>query len=120
MLALARYENLALKWAHAAREFPNSGWPFRELDSYLERALEQFGPRRLMWASDTTESMGSWTWAEALFYVRDTPVLSAGEREWVLGRTARTILDWPVSRTTSPDPSKGSRVPETREQSIHT
>ena len=97
VLALARYENLALKWAHAARIFPNNGWPFRELDQYLERALERFGPQRLLWASDTTESHGSWTWAEALFYVRDTPVLSAGDREWVLARTARTILRWPAA-----------------------
>ena len=47
-----------------------------------------------MWASDFSVIRG--TWAEMLFAVRDSRALSASDKEWVLGRTARTILKWPA------------------------
>jgi len=96
VLALARYKNLALKWCHAESAFPGATLPFREWDPYLRSAVDAFGAERIMWASDFTQIRGGGTWAESLFYLRYTPVLSATEREWILGRTVRTLLRWPA------------------------
>jgi len=95
VLALARFKNVALKWCHPWTCFPSEGYPFSEWDPYLRAAADRFGPERIMWASDFTEYIGRYSWAEMLFYLRNTPVLSNSEREWILGRTARTLLNWP-------------------------
>ena len=95
VLSLARFRNLALKWCHPMMCFPTAGYPFPEWDPYLKAAADRFGPERIMWASDFTEHRGVYTWAEALFYILSTPVLSATDKEWVLGRTVRTLLNWP-------------------------
>ena len=34
------------------------------------------------------------TYAEALFYLKHTDRLTADQREWLLGRTAATVLGW--------------------------
>jgi predicted TIM-barrel fold metal-dependent hydrolase len=95
VLAFARFPNVHLKWSHPVMSFPTGGHPFREFDPYLRAAVDAFGARRIMWASDFTEVRGGYSWGEMLFYLRDTPVLSASEKEWILGRTARTVLRWP-------------------------
>jgi hypothetical protein len=55
------------------------------------------GEHRLMWASDHTVSRYSYSWADALYFLRMPGVLSEHEQEWVLGRTAREVLQWPES-----------------------
>jgi hypothetical protein len=52
-----------------------------------------------MWASDYTVSRSRQNWAESLFYLRHSPVLSQSEKEWILGRTARKLLRWPAPET---------------------
>lgn len=103
VLALAEFPNVSLKWAHAPQFFAaeNSHYPFPEMDAYLRRAVDAFGAERIMWASDFTQ-IGSYhepkyCYAEALFYIRHNPLLTQAEKEWVLGRTARTVLNWPAS-----------------------
>ena len=56
-----------------------------------------------MWASDCTESMKPElsdypsSWGETLFWLRGTEEISSLEKEWILGRTVRTVLRWPGS-----------------------
>jgi L-fuconolactonase len=95
VLDLARFKNLALKWSHMYFSFPTTAFPYPEWDPFLKAAVERFGPERMMWASDFTEMRGKCTWAEVLFYLRSTKVLSDSDREWILGRTVRTLLKWP-------------------------
>jgi len=54
-----------------------------------------------MWASDYTVSRSRQNWAESLFYLRHSPVLSQSEKEWILaerrasccaGRRPRLLL----------------------------
>lgn len=104
MLELAQYPNVFAKWVHAPVYFFGTEYPFPEVRPFLVRTLERFGRERVMWGSDFTmvemvaldfgrEPM-NYSWAESLFYMRDNPDLSAGDLEWVLGRTLRTVLDW--------------------------
>ena len=102
VLALAKYDNLALKWAHAQSVFQGGAYPYHAVLPFLRRAIDAFGPERLMWASDYTIPRQGETWAESLFYIRDSDALTSKEKDWVLGASARKILNWP--RPTSPAP----------------
>jgi predicted TIM-barrel fold metal-dependent hydrolase len=98
-VALARYPNVAYKWAHAPKLLSTTAYPFPDLEPKLRRAVDAFGPERVMWASDYTMSRRSANWGEALFSIRHSPSLSEDEKAWILGRTARRILNWPPPQT---------------------
>lgn len=94
---LAAIPNIALKWAHAPRlGGPSERYPFPTALEFLQRAIEAFGRERIMWASDYTRARPHHTWAAALTYILAAPQLSATDKEWILGRTARTLLRWPA------------------------
>jgi predicted TIM-barrel fold metal-dependent hydrolase len=95
-MALARYPNVAYKWAHAPSFLAMDQYPFADLNPKLRRAIDAFGVERVMWASDYTESRRWANWGETLFSILDSPQLSEDEKAYVLGRTARRILDWPA------------------------
>ncbi len=94
VLRLASYPNVALKWTHAQAMFGVLDYPFKGLIPYLRRALDAFGAERVMWASDNGGNQTRESWAELLFYIRDCPDITGTEKEWLLGKTVRTLLDW--------------------------
>ena len=94
VISLAQYPNVALKWCHAPR-LSAEPYPYRDLMPVLLRVLEGFGRERVMWASDHTQSKQHHSWAESLYYLRDSGELSAADKEWLLGQSLRTILKWP-------------------------
>jgi predicted TIM-barrel fold metal-dependent hydrolase len=96
-VAMASYPNVAYKWAHAASFLSTEPYPFGDLEPKLRRAVDAFGPERVMWASDYTMTRHRATWAETLFSIRDSSSLSEDEKAWVLGATARRILNWPAA-----------------------
>ena len=104
LLSLAAYPNTHVKWCHAPIVFRAGRYPFPEVRPFLNRALEAYGRERIMWASDFTAvplaarvlKGPQYSWAEALFYMRDNPDLSESDLEWLLGRSVRTVLDWPT------------------------
>jgi len=93
---MARFPNLALKWCHAPSQLSKQPYPFADVLPFLRRAIDAYGMERILWASDHTQSRTHHSWAEALFYIRDSDQLSATEKEWILGRSVRTILRWGV------------------------
>jgi L-fuconolactonase len=95
-VAMASYPNVAYKWAHAASFLSTEPYPFGDLEPKLRRAVDAFGPERVMWASDYTMTRHRATWAETLFGIRDSSSLSQDEKAWILGATARRILKWPA------------------------
>ena len=98
-IAMAAYPNVALKWAHAPAFLSTAPYPFPDLEPKLARALAAFGRERMMWASDYTVSRHRQNWAESLFNIRHSPTLSETDKEWILGRTIRTLLKWPAPET---------------------
>jgi len=94
---LAQHPNVALKWAHAPRlGGAAERYPFPTALEFLQRAIDVFGRERIMWASDYTRARVHHTWAAALTYILAAPQLSMTDKEWILGRTARTLLRWPA------------------------
>jgi L-fuconolactonase len=87
-----RYPNLALKWdGIAAEPYPYQGmWP------NLLRAVENYGPERVMWASDWSGRQNQQTWAQSYGWVLEIPELSDVDKEWILGKSLRTTLRWPA------------------------
>jgi predicted TIM-barrel fold metal-dependent hydrolase len=95
VLRLADHPNASLKWAHANGRFGVHDFPYEGLRPYLARAVAAFGAERVMWASDKTV-IPDHTWSDLLHAVRDDPQLTAEQKAWVMGRTARRVLDWPA------------------------
>ena len=94
LLAYAPYPNVAVKWTQAPR-LSQERYPFRDVAEQLARTVEAFGADRVMWGSDYTVTRHHHTYAEALFYVRDSGLLSDRDKAQVLGATLRRILQWP-------------------------
>ncbi len=95
---MAQYPNVALKWAHAP-SLSSLPYSYPDLIPVLVKVVEAFGPERVMWASDHSHNKKFYSWAESLFYIRDTKELSESDKIWLLGKTARTLLKWPQLAT---------------------
>lgn len=94
LLTYAQYPNVAVKWGHAPR-LSRERFPYRDLLTRLRRVIDAFGVKRLMWASDFTVTTDNHTYAESLFCLRCSELLSESDKEWVLGRSVRELLNWP-------------------------
>ena len=70
-------------------------YPWADLHVYQQRAIDTFGPRRLMWGSNWPMQAPEVAYADRLKAVRDYlpafAALSADDQSWLLGRTARSI-----------------------------
>jgi predicted TIM-barrel fold metal-dependent hydrolase len=95
VLQLSKLSNTWLKWSHFHRAFRRFEDPPAASQRQFLRAIEAFGPERVLWAGDTSHEESSATWGELLAFVRDNTALSEGDREWVLGRSARQVFRWP-------------------------
>ncbi len=94
ILELAEYPNVYLQWSHAQRLFGELTYPYEGILTHLRRAIRAYGAERIMWASDIGGSVTNDTWAELLLYLLHSTELTPDEKEWILGKTAKTVLDW--------------------------
>ena len=94
ILELAEYPNVYLQWSHAQRLFGELIYPYEGILTHLRRAIHAYGAERIMWASDIGGSVTNDTWAELLLYLLHSTELTPDEKEWILGKTAKTVLDW--------------------------
>jgi predicted TIM-barrel fold metal-dependent hydrolase len=101
VLKLAAYPNIAVKLSHAPFLLRAGTFPFAAVRPHLRRAIGAFGKERLMWASDQTV-MRAYSWADLLNYLLFDPELSDEEKAWLLGRSARTVFDWPATTAQGP------------------
>lgn len=95
IIGLARYPNLAIKWSNAPSRLSGEPYPHHDAVGHLRRVIAAFGIERVMWASDYTESRTLHTWAQSLHYLLYSALLTEAEKEWVLGKTVRQVLNWP-------------------------
>ncbi|MBI3966475.1 MAG: amidohydrolase [Chloroflexi bacterium] len=93
VLALARFPNVTVK-VSSLPTYTSESYPFPSLDAPIRRVYDHFGPQRMMWGSDLTKLPCSYR--ECLDHFRVAlDFLSESDREWILGRTAATVLRWP-------------------------
>ena len=68
--------------------------PYSDLAPLIRRVFEDYGPRRLMWASDCPFQVeDGHTYADSLALIRQgLPFLSAEDRSWMLAKTAESLF----------------------------
>lgn len=93
LLAVAREPNLAVK-VSAVPRFSSQPYPWPNLHPYLQRITEAFGPQRMLWGTDLSRLRCSYRQAVTLF-TEELAFLSADDLDWIMGRTANTLLRWP-------------------------
>lgn len=112
LLDLARFPNVFVKLC-GIPAMSKEPFPYRDTEQALRRIVDAFGAERLMWGSDATRFVGRVSlyrfahpltlqdytgkhhYADALHYIRESPVLSAGEKQTILGEALARVLDWP-------------------------
>jgi L-fuconolactonase len=92
-LALAKYPNVSAK-VSSAPCFSTQDYPFADVNPYLKRFYDAYGPRRIMWGADLTRLRG--TYSDCLKHFREgLDFLTEEDKPWVLGGNAADILNWP-------------------------
>lgn len=85
LLMLSRYKNLKIK-VSAYYALGKKTPPYADMAPLLLTLLESYGPERLMWASDSPYEKN---YTASIELVRSgIPELSAGDKEWLLTKTA--------------------------------
>ncbi|CAM3813709.1 amidohydrolase family protein [Bordetella tumulicola] len=93
LLALARLPNVYVKMS-AAPCYSSEPYPFQNIQPYLRRIYDAFGPRRSMWGSDFTRL--PCTYQECVDHFRlALNFIDPEDLEWVMGKTAAQVLRWP-------------------------
>jgi predicted TIM-barrel fold metal-dependent hydrolase len=94
VLALAKRPNIAVK-VSCLPHYATDAYPFRALHPYIRRVYDTFGPKRMFWGSDLSRLPCSYR--QSLTYMcEEFPWLSAGDKEWILGRGLCEWLGWKI------------------------
>lgn len=93
LCGLAKHPQVAVK-VSAFYALGRKAAPYTDLAPFIKRVFEDFGPRRLMWASDAPfQVQDNHTLTASISLVRDRlSFLSNEDREWVLSKTAHNIF----------------------------
>jgi predicted TIM-barrel fold metal-dependent hydrolase len=95
VLALAKYPEIMVMMS-AAPCYSNEPYPFRDIQTYIKRIVDTYGPRRLLWGSDMSRLKCSYRECLDHFKV-SLDFLSAEDKDWILGKTLAVSLNWPVA-----------------------
>lgn len=95
LVALAQYDNLAVKMGGVPNYASEEGYPYASLRPYLRQVIDAFGAQRCFWASDYSRLIGPYEECVAMF--RDgLDWLSEDERDAILGGGIANWLGWPA------------------------
>jgi L-fuconolactonase len=92
LLALARRPNIAVK-VSCLPHYTTDTYPYRRLHPYIRRVYDAFGPKRMFWGSDLSRLPCSYRQGVTMF-TEEIPWLSAGDKEWIMGRGACEWWGW--------------------------
>jgi L-fuconolactonase len=93
LVALARYPGVFIKISHTW-SLSREGYPWLDSQRLVKRLYDNFGPRRLMWATDWPIAKDRASYLQRLTVVRDDmPFLNAGDKSWMLRKTVEQV--WP-------------------------
>ncbi|MBI3464873.1 MAG: amidohydrolase family protein [Planctomycetes bacterium] len=85
---MAKHKHVRVKLS-AFYAFGKKKPPHDDLIPMIRRLFDAYGPERLMWASDCPFQVDNETYADSISLVHDRlDFLAAGDREWVLRKTA--------------------------------
>lgn len=94
LLALARYPRVYVKVSHTW-SLSRQAYPYTDAHVQIRRLYDAFGPRRLMAGTDWPLVEAYCSYPQAIDIVRNrVSFLSAEDRRWVCGATAKTLWRW--------------------------
>ena len=73
---------------------PPQEFPYPDLQAPLREIISAFGIERVMWGTDWTRVPRA-TYRQATDFIRDSTMLSATEKEALMGRNLRRVFRWP-------------------------
>lgn len=95
LIPLAVYPNVSVKIS-GITNFSSEPFPFRNVQRFVQRVVEAFGPRRCYWGTDLSRMLSICTYREAVTaYSEEMPFLSPDDKEWIMGRSLSELLGWP-------------------------
>lgn len=96
LCGLAKHRNVFVKLS-AFYALGRKQAPYTDLEPMIRRVFEDYGPRRLMWASDCPfQVQKGHTYAASISLVRERlSWLSSEDRDWLLAKTAESVFFQP-------------------------
>lgn len=93
LCGLAKHPNVSVK-VSAFYALGEKRAPYRDLVPLIRRVFEDFGPRRLMWASDSPFQVeGGHTYESSVALIQEgLPFTSVEDRQWMLEKTAESVF----------------------------
>ena len=93
LVALGKLPNVSVKTSSAPC-FSKDPYPYRDIYPMLKAIYDAFGSHRMLWGADYTRLTS--TYEECLrHFQQGLDFLTAEDKEWALGKSAATILNWP-------------------------
>jgi predicted TIM-barrel fold metal-dependent hydrolase len=93
LCGLARHKNTSLK-VSAFYALGKKKAPYTDLGGMIRRVLDAYGPERLMWATDCPfQVQDGHSYRDSVELIRSQlDYLSAGDRQWMLRKTAERMF----------------------------
>ena len=93
VLALARYDNVAIKITGACT-LSHEPFPYNDIWDPLCRIFDAFGLDRCMWGTDWTRAVALLSYEQGVEAFRITNRLSDSDRAVLMGETLMRVYDW--------------------------
>ena len=95
VLAMARHPNLFAKISFVPLA-SGQAYPFADTFSLVRRIVDAFGAERCLYGSNfpTAQYNPQMTYGQTASYFEQNNLLSAKERQWILGKTAAKLWRW--------------------------
>jgi predicted TIM-barrel fold metal-dependent hydrolase len=95
LLKFARLKNVGVK-VSCLPCYVDEPYPFPTLHPQIRRVRDAYGPQRLFWGTDLSQSPCSYRQNVTLF-TEELDFLSSSDQEWIMGRSLSQWLRWPLS-----------------------
>ena len=100
VLKFARLPNVAVK-ASCLPCYVAETYPFPTLHPQIRRVVETFGPQRVFWGTDLSQSPCTCRQNVTLF-TEELKFLSDNDKEWMMGKALAHWLRWPLRIDSKP------------------
>jgi predicted TIM-barrel fold metal-dependent hydrolase len=92
LLKFARLENVGVK-VSCLPCYVDEPYPYPTLHPHIRRVVDAFGPQRVFWGTDLSQSPSSYRQNVTLF-TEALDFLSASDKEWIMGKALAQWLRW--------------------------
>jgi predicted TIM-barrel fold metal-dependent hydrolase len=100
LLDLSRYSGIFVM-VSSVPNFSKERFPFADLQPFLKRIFDTYGPKRMLWGADLTRL--TCTYRECLDHFQTAlDFLTSQDREWILGKSLAHALNWPEAAAAQP------------------